>query len=191
MSATGGVTALWLSTHGSAIAESAHHAETIADADIPKSLAFFSAAEGADVAAIASCIIPTTQTAGAREAHVVMFIDHALGSFFADRAPDFRQGLAQLQQSFKASHPELASFAQASEPIQIAFLETIETSAFFNGMIFMTLMGFLASPKYGGNTDKVGWKAIGFSDQHLFIPPFGYYDRDYPGFQPYTSGAAK
>ena len=27
-----------------------------------------------------------------------------------------------------------------------------------------------------------GWKLIGFEDRHAFQPPFGYYDRDYPGF---------
>jgi hypothetical protein len=28
----------------------------------------------------------------------------------------------------------------------------------------------------------MGWKLIGFEDRHVFEPPFGYYDRDYPGF---------
>ena len=37
-------------------------------------------------------------------------------------------------------------------------------------------------PEYGGNRDGVGWKLLGFEDQHVFQPPFGYYDRDYPGF---------
>jgi hypothetical protein len=37
-------------------------------------------------------------------------------------------------------------------------------------------------PAYGGNRDGVGWKLIGFEDEHVFHPPFGYYDRDYPGF---------
>jgi hypothetical protein len=37
-------------------------------------------------------------------------------------------------------------------------------------------------PSYGGNRDGVGWKLIGFEDSHVFYPPFGHYDRDYPGF---------
>jgi hypothetical protein len=37
-------------------------------------------------------------------------------------------------------------------------------------------------PAYGGNRDRVGWKLIGFEDTHAFYPPFGHYDRDYPGF---------
>ncbi len=38
------------------------------------------------------------------------------------------------------------------------------------------------APTYGGNRDGLGWKLIGFEAQHVFQPPFGYYDRDYPGF---------
>jgi hypothetical protein len=39
-----------------------------------------------------------------------------------------------------------------------------------------------ALPGYGGNRDAAGWKLIGFEDRHVFQPPFGHYDRDYPGF---------
>ncbi len=28
----------------------------------------------------------------------------------------------------------------------------------------------------------LGWKLLGFEDLHAFQPPFGHYDRDYPGF---------
>jgi hypothetical protein len=45
-------------------------------------------------------------------------------------------------------------------------------------------MGFLADPARGGNRGAVGWKVIGFDDSPTFAPPFGYYDRDYPGWQP-------
>ena len=31
---------------------------------------------------------------------------------------------------------------------------------------------------------------MGFEDQHVFEPPFGYYDRDYQGFVPYTKERA-
>jgi len=37
-------------------------------------------------------------------------------------------------------------------------------------------------PAYGGNRGGVGWKLIGFEDAHVFQPPFGYYDRGYPGY---------
>ena len=52
-------------------------------------------------------------------------------------------------------------------------------------MRFLTVLGLLALPSYGGNAGKVGWKLVGFVDQHVWEPPFGYYDKDYPGFAPY------
>jgi hypothetical protein len=33
-----------------------------------------------------------------------------------------------------------------------------------------------ADPAYGGNSDKVGWKLIGFEDRFAWQPPFGEYD---------------
>jgi hypothetical protein len=27
---------------------------------------------------------------------------------------------------------------------------------------------------------------VGFVDRHVWEPPFGHYDADYPGFEPYT-----
>jgi hypothetical protein len=55
---------------------------------------------------------------------------------------------------------------------------------------FLTILGLLALPRYGGNRDEIGWKLIGFNDAHAFNPPFGYYDRDYPGFVPYDANSA-
>jgi hypothetical protein len=46
----------------------------------------------------------------------------------------------------------------------------------------LTVLGLFTMPSYGGNRDGIGWALIGFEDQHAFQPPFGYYDRDYPGF---------
>jgi hypothetical protein len=39
-----------------------------------------------------------------------------------------------------------------------------------------------ALPAYGGNASEQGWQLLGFEDTHAFAPPFGHYDRDYPGF---------
>jgi hypothetical protein len=44
------------------------------------------------------------------------------------------------------------------------------------------MLGMFAMPTYGGNRNNIGWKLIGFEDAHVFYPPFGYYDRGYPGF---------
>ena len=50
------------------------------------------------------------------------------------------------------------------------------------GRTLLTLLGMFSLPSYGGNRGGVGWKLIGFEDAHVFQSPFGYYDRDYPGF---------
>ena len=50
----------------------------------------------------------------------------------------------------------------------------------------LTLLGMFSAPMYGGNFQGSGWKMMGFADQHAFTPPFGYYDREYAGFVPYS-----
>jgi Gluconate 2-dehydrogenase subunit 3 len=79
--------------------------------------------------------------------------------------------------------PTDETFAALSNGQQIEFLTQVERTPFFERIRLLTLVGMFALPKYGGNRDNVGWKLIGFQDQHVFTPPFGYYDRDYPGFQ--------
>jgi hypothetical protein len=128
-------------------------------------------------------ILPSGKTPGAREAHAVHFIDRALATFFADRAPAFRAGLEALGHAFRARYPAAASFAQASESEQHAFLTSIELSAFFENLRMLTILGTLSASRYGGNFEGAGWKMMGFEDQHVFTPPFGYYDRDYAGFE--------
>ena len=57
-------------------------------------LSFLSAAEAADVEAVAAQIIPTDDSPGAREAGVVYFIDRALATFLSQLAGDYRAQLA-------------------------------------------------------------------------------------------------
>ena len=72
--------------------------------------------------------------------------------------------------------------------MQIAFLKTVDRTPFFESMRVLTLLGMFTSPQYGGNFEGAGWKLLGFQDEHVFNPPFGYYDKDYAGFVPYTTG---
>ena len=53
----------------------------------PAVLKTLSAAEAAEVDAIANQIVPGGANPGARDAHAVYFIDNALGSFFAAQLP--------------------------------------------------------------------------------------------------------
>src|SRR5262245_36499531 len=58
-------------------------------------IAFLTAAEAADIEAVAAQIIPTDDSPGAREAGVVYFIDRALATFFSQLASDYRAQLAK------------------------------------------------------------------------------------------------
>ncbi len=143
---------------------------------------FLTAAEAADVEAICAQIIPTDSTPGAREAGVLVFVDRALASFFAPQAGAFRLALREFQNECRKWRPQASSFAALPPAQQIEFLRTVDHTPFFDSMRLLTVIGMFAMPAYGGNRNGVGWKLLGFEDLHAFQPPFGYYDRDYPGF---------
>jgi gluconate 2-dehydrogenase gamma chain len=166
-------------------AEAAHaaHDAVAARAGEAPAFTFLAPADVADIEAIAAQIIPTDQTAGAREAGVVYFIDRALGSFFPGLAGDFRWQLEEFRSLCRNSHPGASSFAALSSEDQIELLRAVEHTPFFVTMRLLTVLGMFAMPSYGGNRQGLGWQLLGFEDRHVFEPPFGYYDRDYPGFE--------
>jgi gluconate 2-dehydrogenase gamma chain len=180
-----GLGAAWLALHWPAISTAATHAHAQAVAGERK-LERLSADEARDLEAISAHIIPTDHTPGAREAGVVYFMDAALGGFFAPH----RTELHADYQEFSAGVVKQSSgkrFADLSAERQLQVLQQVEGTRFFGTVRLLTVVGFLASPRYGGNRNGVGWQVIGFDDQHVFTPPFGYYDRDYPGFIPYDT----
>ena len=140
----------------------------------------FTDAEAADVEAIAALIIPSDETPGAREAHVIDFIDRSLDTFAKEQRPLFATGLADLRRRVEAAMPGASSFAALDAAKQAEILRELEhaKSEFFTAMLAATAAGMFANPEYGGNRDKIGWKMIGFEDRYYWQPPFGYYDRD-------------
>ena len=179
----------WIALNWPQIAHAAEHAGHHAmamDGDAPPTtLTTLTAAEAGDIDAIANQIVPGGKTPGARDAKVIYFIDNALGSFFKDQLPAFRQGLAEFQGAFAKHYGAAKPFAAASDAMQIAWLHEVEATPFFLAVRRLTVLGLIALPKYGGNHDNLGWKLLGVEDQHAWEPPFGYYDKDYPGFEPY------
>ena len=139
-----------------------------------------SPAAARDLDAITALIIPTDDTPGAREAHVVDFIERGLTTFAADQRPLFEQGLADLGTRSTRRRAEARAFADLGPEEQTALLRELEAehSEFFEAVRVATISGLLADPRYGGNQDKIGWKLIGFEDRFAWQPPFGYYDRD-------------
>jgi gluconate 2-dehydrogenase gamma chain len=172
----------WVGLNWSDVAEAVGAAHAAAQSSASFKFDFLTPAEAADVEAIAAQIIPTDDTPGAREAGVVYFIDRALATFFSRLAGPFRVQLHDFQIACKAAHPDASSFAALSSDRQIEFLTRVEHTPFFGVMHLLTLFGMFSTPSYGGNRDGAGWKLLGFEDMHAFQPPFGYYDRDYPGF---------
>src|SRR6267378_2127089 len=63
--------------------------------------------------------------------------------------------------------------------------------SFFETMRQHTIAGFLIDPDFGGNDSGAGWKVIGREREHMFQAPFGFYDRDYAGWQPMPKEADK
>jgi hypothetical protein len=176
----------WIAMNWPSIAAAAEHAGHggHGDAAPPAVLKTLSAADAAEVDAIANLIVPGGKTPGARDAHAIYFIDNALGGFFAEQLPSFRQGLAEFKTAY-AAKGGTGAFAAAPEAQQIAYLHTVDKTPFFAAVRRLTVLSLIAMPKYGGNKDGIGTNMLGVVEQHVWAPPFGYYDKDYAGFEPY------
>ncbi len=203
--AGGAVSAVWLSTHWPAIVAASEHAHQAAKSAAPAKFQFFTPEQAAEIDSITARIIPSDETPGAREAGVVYFIDRALTTFAVDDQKTYREGLPELQARVRELLPSVEKFSRATAEQQDQVLHTFDDKAeydsrfrpnakdklFFETVRVHTIVGFLIDPDSGGNRDGVGWKLIGRDRDHMFQPPFGYYDKDYAGWQPNPSDAEK
>lgn len=139
-----------------------------------------SGAEARQFEAIASRILPTTDTPGAREAGVIWFMDKSFGSIMSESLSFARTGLREFEADIPAAYPGASRFSDLDEADQDLWLKEREDSAFFGFVRFMTLAGFFGMSSYGGNRNDVGWKLLGLDAQHhSWQAPFGYYDAEY------------
>lgn len=201
-----GLSAAWISAQWPALVAASEHAHAAARSTEPQKLEFFTPAEAVEIVAISSCVIPSDDTPGAREAGVVYFIDRALAGFAADFQKTFRDGLPQLQDRVKELFPAVSKFSAATADEQDQILHSFDDEApkrvarsfrpnpaaatFFETVRTFTIAAFLLDPDTRGNPEGVGWKLIGREREHTFQPPFGYYDKDYPGWQPTSAQEA-
>ena len=149
--------------------------------DNGEAFAVLDEAEARDFAAIAARIIPTTETPGATEAGVIHFIDRAFAAEMNGQLEFARIGLAGFNEALDAKHPG-ERLDELDEDAQDAFLATQDETSFFELTRTMTIFGFFAMPKHGGNRDKVGWELVGFEGDHgAWAYPFGYYDAQVHG----------
>ncbi len=141
------------------------------------------AGEARDFAAIAARIIPTTETPGATETGVIHFMDKAFAAEMSEQLEFARGSLAEFNQALSQEHGG-SHLDELGEDTQDAFLAAREDTPFFQMMWAMTIFGFFAMPKHGGNRDKVGWEVVGFEGDHgAWQYPFGYYDAEVHGEQ--------
>jgi gluconate 2-dehydrogenase gamma chain len=158
------------------VAAAQQHAHEAVQSSTAPAFQTLDPATAAEIDAITSQIIPSTDGPGAHEAGVIYFIDGALSTFDAHLRDAYRIGMAEVQQKRRELFPRSASVAALASDRQIRLIHAIETSDFFELLRTHTLYGFLGNPSYGGNRDRIGWKLIGFEDRMVFQPPFGYYD---------------
>ena len=193
------ITAVWLSAHWPALLSAATHARAAAQSPAATKLEFLTPEQAKEIDAITARIIPTDETPGAREAGVVYFIDRALATFAIDDQKTYREGLPEIQARAHELFSELGKFSAASPEQQDQILHSFDEQAtsdrrpyrpraaaesFFDTLRLHTIVAFLLDPDAGGDTNGVGWKVIGREREHVFEPPFGYYDKNYPGWQP-------
>jgi gluconate 2-dehydrogenase gamma chain len=155
---------LALASHAAAIAEAQQHAHQAAKAGTGEKLQSLSAGEAEEVGALASLIIPSGSTAGAREAGVTFFIDKALATFDRDKREAYRQGLRTVQSRREELFPGSTSIASLKPGDQLRLAQAIENTEFFETLRVHTVMAFLGRPEYGGNRNQAGWTLIGFKE---------------------------
>ena len=193
----GGVaTAAWVQAQWPAMVSAAQHAHQAVKTQA--GLKMLTPAEAREVEAISSRIIPTDDMPGAKEAGVVYFIDHALATFASESLSLYKNGLIEMNHATAKMFPGVERFSAASEEQQDELLTELSKQAeqpgrtgrilppvstdFLQTLRTHTVFGFLVDPSGGGNRDYAGWKVIGRDSAHTFTAPFGFYDKDYPGW---------
>ncbi len=191
--------AAWVNAQWPAMAAAAQHAHQAASASNVVGFEVLTPEEAKEVTAIAARIIPTDDVPGATEAGVVYFIDRALKTFASDDRAAYETGIKGVNQLTSQMFPGVQRFSAASTEQQDKVLTELSKNLpkpsrgrrsmgdnaadFFQLIWFHTLAGFLVDPQAGGNRDYVGWKVIGREPAYTFSPPFGFYDKNYPGWQ--------
>jgi gluconate 2-dehydrogenase gamma chain len=201
-----GLSAAWLTAQWPSMVSAATHAHAATASPNKAKFEFLTPEEAVEIEAMAARIIPSDETPGAKEAGVIYFIDRALVTFATDSQKTYREGLPEVQAFVTEKFPGVKKFSAASPEQQDAVLESLSESKakitasrrnrpnanaqpFFDTLRYHTIAGFLIDPDSDrrGNRGGVGWKVIGREPEHMFQPPFGALDKDYPGWQPVSA----
>jgi gluconate 2-dehydrogenase gamma chain len=176
--AGGALAAAWLTADAAKLLAAADHAARVAREIPPPPYEFLSAAQATDLDAATSQIMPSDDLPGAREAHVVHFIDKSLATWAKEQRPVFAKGIAELRKRASQQSASAKSFAALTDDQRHAVIASLEKDKheFFFVLRGATIAGMFSNPEYGGNFNKQGWKLLGFDDRFSWAPPFGWYD---------------
>ena len=131
-------------------------------------------AEARDYGAAIARLIPATDTPGAADAGVIWFWDNVLGNYYAHLLEPVR-GLRE-----RLLAETNGRFADLEADAQDAALQAIEDDGRFEIWRILTIFGFFAMEKHGGNKDHLSWDLVGYHGHHgAWQPPFGHYDAEY------------
>ena len=176
---SGAAWGVWLTGSAAACRDAADYARGAAErGDAFQTL---SSAEGDDLVALCSTLIPSGDLPGSTEAGAAYFIDRLLGTTESALLPLIRDGLGSLGERVVRDYPGSASFAALLEDDRIGCLQAVEAQdpAFFGTLRYLNLIGTFCHPDLGGNRDMAGWRLAGMEPANAYEPPFGYYDRPY------------
>ncbi len=142
---------------------------------------FLTEKEGNLLEAIAEQFIPSDESAGAREACVVRFIDTQLKRHYSRFQQRYRAGLATIQKTCDGIYNK--DFISLDSETQISFLEKLENnevpmdhwqhdqpSSFFGLMLAHCMQGFYGDPRHGGNCNHVSYDMIGLRVVQFYDP---------------------
>jgi gluconate 2-dehydrogenase gamma chain len=178
LAAAGAAGAAWLVADPDLLHAALVHARRTVALPPPYRFDALTAAQAADLEAIAMRIFPSDGTPGAKEAGVIHFIDKALSTFAAPQKDFVLGGLTDLNKQVAAKWPDKTSFSALTREQQDEMLKSIEKTPFFGQTRFACVVGMFGNPSYGGNAGEVGWKLLGFQAHGIYQPPFGYYDAE-------------
>jgi len=139
-------------------------------------LRFFTTAEARVVQAATEQIFPSDASGpGAKEAGVVLYIDHQLaGPYgrdkyrytkppFVQSSPEYGyQGKETPREIYREGVRQLGKLADLASAERDQRLRAIETTTFFRLLRQHTIEGMFSDPMHGGNAGMIGWQLIGY-----------------------------
>ena len=124
--------------------------------------ALFTSHEAALITALTDHIIPADDVPGALAAGVVFYIDKQLAGPLRRYHAAYQTGITKFEISCREQTGK--AFLELNYKTQSAFLQTVESSAFFNMVVDHTMQGFYGSPEHGGNRGEASWKMLGIEN---------------------------